>query len=145
MASGIRSIVWRSDIDAGRKRPAFFLWTRGEAQRAKPSWWGSWWNQLIGQLMIQLFWKWIARREGKGKEREMREGGEGRRLFVKQIRINKKTSAFALVKQTVRCLPTYTIYLHKSTKYPRKNLRLVTHRYHGKFYLFFPHFFPGLS
>ena len=24
MASGIRSIVWRSDIDAGRERPAFF-------------------------------------------------------------------------------------------------------------------------
>ena len=31
MASGIRSIVWRSDIDAGRERPAFFF-VAGKAQ-----------------------------------------------------------------------------------------------------------------
>ena len=35
MASGIRSIVWRSDIDAGRERPAFFCAAkRGRADPA---------------------------------------------------------------------------------------------------------------
>ena len=35
MASGTRSIVWRSDIDAGRERPAFFCAAkRGRADPA---------------------------------------------------------------------------------------------------------------
>lgn len=32
MASGTRSIVWRSDIDAGRERPAFFCAAKRSGQ-----------------------------------------------------------------------------------------------------------------
>ena len=40
MASGTRSIVWRSDIDAGRERPAFFFCAAERGGR----------TQLTGQL-----------------------------------------------------------------------------------------------
>ena len=86
MASGTRSIVWRSDIDAGRGRPAFFFVRKGGAGKAQLVGWlvGQLAAQLIGQLMAQLFWKWIARREGKGKRDRGKERGRvGGYLFNK--------------------------------------------------------------
>ena len=87
MASGTRSIVWRSDIDAGRERPAFFLWGRGEARKggmAGPA--GGWlMGQLAAQLsssqLFQLFMILLAR-EGMGERRRKREDGVGKGSYL---------------------------------------------------------------
>ena len=77
MASGIRSIVWRSDIDAGRERPAFFYGLvakrGGEAQLVEQLA-----DQLSSSQLFQLFMILLAR-EGRGERagRRDRKRGEG--------------------------------------------------------------------
>lgn len=69
MASGTRSIVWRSDIDAGRERPAFFLCGKGAGKA-----------QLVGQFAGQLAEPANPANpsfSGKGERKEGRKG-EGR-------------------------------------------------------------------
>ena len=87
MASGTRSIVWRSDIDAGRERPAFFFCAAKRNGR----------TQLVGQLagrlsraqLTQLIPAFLGGKggrkeeEGKKKEEVGEEGGEGDYLFNK--------------------------------------------------------------
>ena len=77
MASGIRSIVWRSDIDAGRERPAFFFVRRSAEGR----------TQLTGQLvepslraqLTQLIPAFLGRNGGEERKREKEREGEERR------------------------------------------------------------------
>ena len=79
MASGTRSIVWRSDIDAGRGRPAFFCGLvakgAGKAQLVEQFAAQLSGTQLSSSQLFQLFTVLLAR-EGRG-ERGGREGGEG--------------------------------------------------------------------
>ena len=85
MASGTRSIVWRSDIDAGRERPAFFCAAKRSGQSAAGK------AQLMGQLAAQLsstqLFQLLLAREGRGERLEERRraeesGGEGRSYLL---------------------------------------------------------------
>ena len=74
MASGIRSIVWRSDIDAGRERPAFFLWRKGGADPAG----GTAGGTACETQLTQLIPAFLGMDSEKGRERKReREEGEG--------------------------------------------------------------------
>ena len=120
MASGIRSIVWRSDIDAGRERPAFFLWTRGGLGGQSPADGtarGTSWRDQLTQLTPAFLGGNDGRKKGRreGKRVEERRGREMGRLFVKQIKTNKKNKCFRTCQ--TNCSLSSNLYHSSPQKY----------------------------